>query len=380
MNTRRQMIQHAMLALTAAPFSQACAREQHSIKQPANGYDKALSASIPEGASLKIVARSGHVAAGQYPWHSAPDGGACFSTDDGGWVYVSNSEMPARTGGAGSLRFNAKGDVVDSYPILTGTSRNCAGGKTPWGTWLSCEENNDSGEVYECDPLGKKPAKALPLLGRYNHEAAAFDPATGYVYLTEDKPDGGLYRFIPENKQSLEKGRLEVAVIENGQLMWRTIPDPLASKIPTRYQVKNTAQFRGGEGIIYHNGSIFFTTKIDNRVWSLGLQTHQLNIVYDAATSKTPILTGVDNIEVTPSGELLVAEDGGNMQIIALTQNGEAQALVTLHNQNQSEITGPAFSPDGSRLYFSSQRGISGRSEDGITYELTLPKPFMIMS
>lgn len=375
MNTRRHVIRHAILALSAYPFSQACARQQ----QLAPNYDSALAAAIPAGASLRIVAQSGQVAAGQYPWHSAPDGGACFGCDDGGWIYVSNSEMPARTGGAGALRFNCQGEVTDSYSVLTGTSRNCAGGKTPWGTWLSCEENDEAGEVYECDPFGKKPAIALPMLGRFNHEAAAFDPSTGYVYLTEDKVDGGLYRFIPLAQNSLIKGTLEVAIIENKQLTWRAIPDPLAQTTPTRYQLKNTVPFRGGEGIIYHHGKVFFTTKFDNRVWSLTLKNNKLEVVYDAATAKNPILTGVDNIEVTPSGELLVAEDGGNMQIVALTPNGKAEALVTLFNQNYSEITGPAFSPDGSRLYFSSQRGFSGRSQDGITYELTLPKPYHVV-
>ena len=98
-----------------------------------------------------------------------------------------------------------------------------------------------------------------------------------------------------------------------------------------------------------------------------------MEIIYDAALSTSPILSGVDNIEVTQSGELLVAEDGGDMQIVALTKNNSPLPLITLHDQHQSEITGPAFSPDGSRLYFSSQRGYSGHSEAGISYELTLP-------
>ena len=75
---------------------------------------------------------------------------------------------------------------------------------------------------------------------------------------------------------------------------------------------------------------------------------------------------------ITPTGELLVAEDGGDMQIVALTKTYKPVALVTLHGQDKSEITGPAFSPDGRRLYFSSQRGTEGTSAHGVTYELDL--------
>ena len=95
-----------------------------------------------------------------------------------------------------------------------------------------------------------------------------------------------------------------------------------------------------------------------------------MNIIYSAADYEQPLLTGVDNIEVSPSGELLVAEDGGNMQIIALDKKYRPYVLVQINGQDRSEITGPAFSPDGKRLYFSSQRGATGSSDDGITYEL----------
>ncbi|MDH5552587.1 MAG: PhoX family protein, partial [Nitrosomonas sp.] len=96
------------------------------------------------------------------------------------------------------------------------------------------------------------------------------------------------------------------------------------------------------------------------------------SIVYNAAFYLWPVLTGVDNITANANGDLLVAEDGGNMQIVVVT-NEAAHPLLQIVDQNRSEITGPAFSPDGSRLYFSSQRGKTGRSEDGITYEITGP-------
>src|SRR5690606_16505945 len=79
------------------------------------------------------------------------------------------------TGGAGAIRFAADGSIVDAYGILDGTLSNCAGGLTPWGTWLSCEEWEDTegyaaGRVWECDPFGVEDAVARPALGICKHE------------------------------------------------------------------------------------------------------------------------------------------------------------------------------------------------------------------
>ena len=218
-----------------------------------------------------------------------------------------------------------------------------------------------------------------PALGVFNHEAVAVDERNYQLYLTEDKTDGCLYRFTAAQFQAdgfpdLSAGRLEVAIRSAGtqdKLDWLELPDPSAASIETRYQVAEAVKFNGGEGIAYFEGRVVFTTKGDNRVWAYDIADQQLSIIYDANDSLTPILTGVDNVAISSNGDIYVAEDGGDLQIVVISEQGELYPLLQLEGHGESEITGPAFSPDGKRLYFSSQRGTSGESEDGITYEIT---------
>jgi secreted PhoX family phosphatase len=107
-------------------------------------------------------------------------------------------------------------------------------------------------------------------------------------------------------------------------------------------------------------------------VWAYDVQRQHLIIVYNAALYPKPVLTGVDNITANAAGDLLIAEDKGDMQIVVLAA-GKILPLLQLTGHDRSEVTGPAFSPDGSRLYFSSQRGKTGRAEDGMTFEISGP-------
>ncbi|MFP5358440.1 MAG: alkaline phosphatase PhoX [Gammaproteobacteria bacterium] len=373
---------------------------------------------LPRGFSSRLIATAHEPVPllngglSSYVWHRAPDGGAVIPQEDGGWIYVSNSEIPivadeffstgtTEQGGVGAIRFDAQGNVVDAYPILQGTNNNCAGGLTPWGTWLSCEENF-FGFVYECDPTGLNPPLRLAAMGQFGHEAAAVDPVGKAIYMTEDTGDGAFYRFRPAvwpdgGRPDLTAGVLEVAVVGDnppvrrvheaeiravlaqlpgvdyddipweqimpgveetapGPVRWEIVHNPAGLPLGTRYQVPTAAIFRGGEGCWYDSGLVYFTCKGSNRVWTYDTVQQTVDILYDASQiGPDAPLTGVDNLVVHPhSRDVLVAEDGGNMELVLITADRVAAPFLR-YPVPHSELAGPAFDASGTRLYFASQ-------------------------
>ena len=324
---------------------------------------------LPAGFTARVVATSGQTVPGtSFVWRFAPDGAAIFADGTGGWYHAVNHEL-SQNGGVSVVRYDSNANVIDAYSILSGTRRNCAGGPTPWGTWLSCEEVSD-GLVYECDPTRPGQGAVRPALGRFNHEAAAVDPNGQVLFLTEDRSDGLFYRFVPSSYPSLTSGILEAARLDgNGFVTWTRIPDPSASSSATRYQLSSgsATRFNGGEGIWYQDGKVWFTTKGDDGVWEYDLSANRIVRIWNGGSP----LTGVDNITVEQrTQDVFVAEDGGNMEIVIIDNAGNVAPFLRVPNQGGSEITGPVFNPTGDRMYFSSQRGSNGA---GITYEVTGP-------
>lgn len=184
-----------------------------------------------------------------------------------------------------------------------------------------------------------------------------FVPYTGPTY-TPSVGDGRFYRFRPAHWVDLSEGILEVAAFdEGGAVSWLSVPAPNDTTTPIRHQVPESTRFRGGEGIAYRRGHVYFSTKGDNRVWDYDTRRARLRVLYDARLDPAHQLTGVDNVTVSWGGDVMVAEDGGNMELVLLSPDGIASPLLPIVGQNGSELAGPAFDPrGGKRLYVSSQR------------------------
>lgn len=313
-------------------------------------------------------------------------------------------------GGTTTLVFDPDaGAWLGSEPSLGGTVRNCAGGPTPWGTWLSCEENFSAstgvrhGYVFEVPSSGPSDAVPLTAMGRFNHEAVAVDPATGIIYETEDRGDACLYRFVPAVPGDLRRGgRLQALALgavardtrrdgsgtEYGRAGWVDIadPDPAADTMRVTAQAAGAAIFGRLEGAWYGNGRIYVITTNggptgQGQVFELDPATDELRVLF--ASPGPDVLNAPDNICVSPRGGLVLCEDGSGTEYVhGLTTDGEifqfaannvdlragtAGKNVAATDYRGSEWAGSVFEPkNGDWLFVNIQ-------SPGITFAITGP-------
>ncbi len=358
----------------------------------------------------------------------AHDGMAAFAADGGRIRLVRNHEIrsgqafagdPVYDGCAGggttTIEFDtASASVVAAWPSLAGTAVNCAGGPTPWGSWLSCEETVEGpgdehgyrlahGYVFEVPADGAARAVPYPAMGRFVHEAVAVDPESGIVYETEDRGTAGFYRFLPNEAGRLGAGgRLEMMALadrpgadtrtgqRSGQwepVSWVPIddpdPEPAGSSSVYEQGIRHgAATFGRLEGTWSGNGRIYVVSTNGGdascgQVWEFDPGEQAIRLLFESPSAD--VLDMPDNVCVSPRGGLVLCEDGdGEDRVRGLTPDGRifpfARNNVVLAGERNGlegdfrdrEFAGATFSPDGKWLFVNAQT-------PGITFAVTGP-------
>ena len=455
---RRTFLRHTVIAAGAVALNGLIARRtlaeenyQHLQAGPGEGSYGPLSPKtacntgetlleLPPGFQYTAMGKTGAMMSDGNPTPRAHDGMAAYS-DDRGVRLIRNHEINSGRGQTGvaiggqapAYDHSAGGGtttliidpesrmLIRDFVSANGTLHNCAGGPTPWGTWITCEEttlgtdevfidrlnrniggfDENHGYCFEVPVQSDELASCEPLLamGRFVHEAIAVDPDTGIVYETEDRNPAGFYRFIPNHPGHLSHGgKLQMLAVKDqplydtrtGQTMavdlsvvWIDIddPDPVnasrdASIVYREGLGKGGASFNGLEGCWHGDGDIFFTAKGGGdkklgQVWKYrpsGDNEGMLTLLFESPDKS--VLTMPDNICVSPQGNLVVCEDGGArvMHVRGLTRAGKifdiARDIAGIGVGG--EFAGATFSPDGETLFVNMQR-------PGITYAIWGP-------
>ena len=361
--------------------------------------------SLPKNFRYHIIDQQGTLMNDGYFVPGRPDGMACFEGPNNQLILMRNHELspehreigPLGTikkqspfaydqnshGGVSRLVFDPNTrQVTHRNMVLMGTNRNCAGGPSPWG-WLSCEENvaPNHGFVFLCETSATSAAEANKIenYGRFNHEAVCIDPTTHAAYLTEDRKDGCLYRFVPfEEEKSPFHGTLAAMKVKNrphfdtGSRMsqgerlaieWVTWNSSTKTdNLRLLAKEKGAATVHRGEGIWLAEGEIFFAATSGGpqehgqifRLIDEGGHSGYLECLVQAEEKST--LDKPDNITVSPWGSIFIAEDGKsrpNGIKIATPQGNVSTFAENLMSSN--EIAGVCFSPSGQFLFFNFQ-------------------------
>lgn len=402
---------------------------------------------LPKGFSYKIISRAGSTMNDGFNLPTRPDGMATFQGKKGKTILIRNHEVnpeksgkesafgakyqlaknidsskvydsgrnqnPAQ-GGTTTLIYDTKTQQVElEYLSLAGTLRNCAGGPTPWNSWITCEEivtradkkryAKDHGYVFEV-PASETPqlfeAKPIKAMGRFNHEAVAVDPNSNAIYLTEDESDGLIYRFIPNTPNVLLDGGVLQALVVKGQpsldsrnwekeeveankplpVEWMNVEDIDEDDLRYRGYKAGATRFARGEGMWYGNNAVYFACTNGGKakkgqIWKYTPspfettaneknQPGQLELFVEPNDGN--IIEYADNLTVSPWGDLVVCEDGdGDNFLLGITPEGSVYKMGR-NAVSESELTGATFSPDGTTLFMNIQ-------VDGLTLAITGP-------